>query len=403
MTFTTAAAELQAGLVELRRALHREPEIGLDLPLTQQKILAALEGLPLEISTGRSLSSVVAVLRGGRRGPAVLLRGDMDALPVTEDSGVDYSSTIPGVMQACGHDLHVTMLVGAARLLSAVKDDLAGDVVFMFQPGEEGQGGAMEMIDEGVLDAAGERAIAAYGIHVTTNVPQGVFRSRPGILQAAVDEILVRVVGRGGHGSAPHEALDPIPAACEMVTALQAMVTRRFNIFDPVVVTVGSFHAGTKSNIIPDDARFDVTLRTFSVASRETMRVEAVRLLESIAAAHGLRADVDYEPGYPPTVNNADELAFARDTVTDVFGDGRFELMADPIAGAEDFSYVLERVPGCFIFYGTPAEGADPLATASNHSAHAVFDDRWLGDGAALLAELAARKLASAGGSAPRA
>ncbi|HET9128543.1 MAG TPA: M20 family metallopeptidase [Propionibacteriaceae bacterium] len=393
MTFATAATEIQPELVDLRRALHREPEIGLDLPLTQRKILDALAGLPLEISTGTSLSSVVAVLRGGRRGPAVLLRGDMDALPVTEDSGVEYASTIRGVMQACGHDLHVTMLVGAARLLSAVKDDLPGDVVFMFQPGEEGQGGAMAMIDEGVLDAAGVRPVAAFGLHVTTNVPQGVFQTRPGILQAAVDEILVRVVGSGGHGSAPHEAHDPIPAACEMVLALQTMVTRRFSIFDPVVVTVGSFHAGTKSNIIPDDARFDVTLRTFSAASRETMRTEAVRLIESIATAHGLRAEVDFEPGYPPTVNDADEMAFARDTVTEVFGADRFQLMADPIAGAEDFSYVLERVPGCFLFYGTPAEGADPKATASNHSAHAVFDDQWLGDGAALLAELAMRKL----------
>ena len=395
MTCATAATEIQPELVELRRALHREPEIGLDLPLTQRKILDALAGLPLEVHTGAGLSSVVAVLRGGRRGPAVLLRGDMDALPVTEDSGVDYASTISGVMQACGHDLHVTMLVGAARLLSEVRDQLAGDVVFMFQPGEEGQGGAMAMIDEGVLDAAGARAIAAFGLHVSTNVPQGVFRSRPGILQAAVDEILVRVVGAGGHGSSPHEAHDPIPAACEMVTALQAMVSRRFNIFDPVVVTVGSFHAGTKSNIIPDDARFDVTLRSFSPDSRATLRTEAVRLIESIATAHGLRAEVDYQPGYPPTVNDADELAFARETVTEVFGAERFELMADPIAGAEDFSYVLERIPGCFLFYGTPAEGADHTTAASNHSAHAVFDDRWLGDGAALLAELAARKLAA--------
>ena len=220
------AAKLAGEIAELRHAIHREPEIGLDLPKTQAKVLDALDGLPLEISTGRALSSVTAVLRGGARsrrpGPVVLLRGDMDALPVTEETGLPYASAVPGAMHACGHDLHTAMLAGAARLLSARQADLPGTVIFMFQPGEEGYAGARHMISEGVLDAAGQRPVAAYALHVTSNkLPCGMFSTRPGPMLAAADQITVTVHGRGGHASQPHRAADPIPAACEMVLALQ--------------------------------------------------------------------------------------------------------------------------------------------------------------------------------------
>jgi amidohydrolase len=203
------AAKLAGEIAELRHAIHREPEIGLDLPKTQAKVLAALDGLPLEISTGRALSSVTAVLRGrgARRGPVVLLRGDMDALPVTEETGLPYASAVPGAMHACGHDLHTAMLAGAARLLSARQADLPGTVIFMFQPGEEGHAGARHMIDEGVLDAAGRRPAAAYALHVTSNkLPCGMFSTRPGPMLAAADQITVTVHGRGGHASQPHRA-----------------------------------------------------------------------------------------------------------------------------------------------------------------------------------------------------
>src|SRR6266536_2335651 len=252
MSLREDAEVLRGELAALRRRLHQIPEIGLHLPRTQETVLAALEPLPLEISTGTDLSSVTAVLRGARPGPVVLLRGDMDALPVTEDSGEEFASKRPGVMHACGHDLHTAGLVGAARLLCARRDELAGDVVFMFQPGEEGYDGAGHMISEGVLDAAGRPAVAAYGLHVLSSVlPRGVFASRPGSLMAASDGLFVRVLGAGGHGARPHGALDPVPAACEMVTALQTMITRRFDVFDPVVVTVGTFYVGTRRNIIP--------------------------------------------------------------------------------------------------------------------------------------------------------
>jgi amidohydrolase len=398
-------AELQPDVVELRHRLHRRPEIGLELPETQRAVLDALEGLPLEISTGSSCSSVTAVLRGtgtartpgsswnGGPTPAVLLRGDMDALPVQEATGAEFASTIDGAMHACGHDLHTAMLVGAARLLSAHRDALAGDVVFMFQPGEEGWDGAGHMLAEGVLDAAGTRVQRAYGVHVIAGkLPRHQFTTRPGTLMAASDGLLVTVRGTGGHGSAPHRAKDPVSVAAEMITALQAMVTRQFDIFDPVVITVGMFHAGTRRNIIPEEAVFEATVRSFSRAARERIQVASVRLCEAIAAAHGLEADARYSAEYPVTVNDAAQAAFAIGVVADVFGEDRFTPMLDPEAGAEDFSRVLEEVPGCYLFLGAcPDDDYD--AAADNHSPHASFDDAVMTDGCLLHANLAIRAL----------
>jgi len=288
------AAQISGELVELRRAIHADPEIGLDLPRTQEKVLAAIDGLPLEVSTGQALSSVTAVLRGTRPGETVLLRGDMDALPVTEATGLPYASRNDGVMHACGHDLHTAMLAGAARLLAARQGELAGNVIFMFQPGEESYGGAERMISEGVLDAAGPRPVAAFGLHVASGLlPLGMLTSRDGTMMASADTMEVTVHGHGGHGSQPHRAADPIPAACEIVTALQTLVTRRFDVFDPVVITVGSFHAGTASNVIPDRAQFSTTMRSFSAGTRITMQEAAYRLVHDIASAHGLSATVD--------------------------------------------------------------------------------------------------------------
>ncbi len=267
------AARLAPELVALRRHLHGIPELGLDLPDTQAAVLEALAGLDLEVTLGESLSSVVAVLRGrapvtGER-PVVLLRGDMDALPVAEEVDVDYVSTRPGMMHACGHDLHMAGLVGAARILHELRDDLVGDVVLMFQPAEEGPGGAEPMIREGLLEAAGRRVDVAYAVHVySADHPFGTWFGRPGTLMAAADEVHVVVRGVGGHGSAPDRAKDPVPVACEIVLAYQSAVTRQFSVWDPVVLTVGRIAAGTKDNIIPDDAFVDATLRTFSAENR---------------------------------------------------------------------------------------------------------------------------------------
>ncbi len=391
------ASAIHSDITELRHAIHEEPEIGLDLPRTQRKVLVALDGLPLDVTSGRSLSSITAVLRGAKPGKTVLLRADMDALPVTEHTGVPYASRVPEAMHACGHDLHTAMLAGAARLLCARRAELAGNVIFMFQPGEESAGGARLMIDEGVLDAAGERPVAAYALHVSSSMlPGGLAASRPGPVLAAADTLHVTVRGRGGHGSQPHTAADPIPVACELVTALQTMVTRRFDVFDPVVLTVGTFHAGTVENVIPDDASFVATIRTFSEATREQIRDASVGLVRQLTAAHGLRADVEFVDGYPVTVNDKAEFAFAGQAIAEVLGDDRFVTAPNPLTGSEDFSYVLAEVPGAFVMLGACPPDANPATAPFNHSAHAVFDDAVLAEGSALYAELALRRLASA-------
>jgi amidohydrolase len=390
------ARALGPELIALRRELHRVPELDRDLPKTQALLLDALAGLDLEVTTGKALSSVVAVLRGGAHdgsGPVVLLRGDMDALPVQEETGLAFTSGHEGRMHACGHDLHVAALVGAARLLHERRAELAGDVVFMWQPAEETTAGALAMLDEGLLDVAGRPVDAAYCLHVMSSGRRlGTWFSRPGPLWGASDEFVVRVVGVGGHGSAPHMARDPIPVACEMVTALQTLVTRRVDINDPVVLTVGRFAAGTKENIIPDEAVFESTIRSFSQANRELMAEAVPRLLDGIASAHGLRAEIEWTPGYPVTVNDADEYHFARRTLVELFGEERYDEVAFADPGTEDFSYVLERVPGAYLSISACA-AEDPGSAPDNHSARAVFDDSVLPDCAAFLAEVATRRL----------
>lgn len=389
---------LHPDLVELRRALHREPEVGLDLPRTRDRVLTALRGLPLEIHRGESTSSVTAVLRGGARreedAPVVLLRGDMDALPVAESSGEDFAAET-GTMHACGHDLHTAALTGAAQLLAGHRDRLAGDVVFMFQPGEEGWDGAGRMIDEGVLTAAGRRADHAYGLHVFSNrMPKGVVTTRPGVFMSASHALDVTVRGAGGHGSNPHTARDPVAAAAEMVTSLQTMVTRRFDVFDPVVLTVGVVRAGTRRNVIPDTAQFEATVRSFSDAHAEQLPQLVREVCAGVAAAHGVHAEVTWHDEYPRTVNDAGEVGFAQQVCSELLGEERFAIAPDPVSGSEDFSRVLRAIPGAFLGVGACPDGVDPAAAPMNHSPLARFDDGVLGDAAALYASLATARLA---------
>ncbi|WP_258724654.1 M20 metallopeptidase family protein [Cellulomonas sp. NS3] len=389
------AEALAPELTALRHDLHRVPEIGLHLPKTQARVLAALDGLGLEVTTGTGLSSVVAVLRGARPGPAVLLRGDMDALPVTEESGEPFTSEHPGVMHACGHDQHVTGLVGAARLLAARREELAGSVVLMFQPGEEGDHGARLMIEEGVLDAAGERVVAAYALHVVSSMlPAGVVTGRPGPTMAAADQMFVTVRGRGGHGSSPHRAADPVTVAAEIVLAFQAVVTRQFDAHDPVVVTVGRIAAGTTDNVIPETAELAATIRTFSEQHHAEIPERLTRAAEHVALAHGLTAEVNYVRGYPVTVNDAHEVERAARVTEALAGAERYVDAPRPVSGAEDFSYVLQQVPGAFVFLGATPVGADPATAPYNHAAGARFDDSVLPLASALLAGLALDRLA---------
>ncbi|SEP37668.1 M20 metallopeptidase family protein [Amycolatopsis saalfeldensis] len=402
MHLTDDARGMRDDLVGLRRRLHRNPEVGVDLPRTQEQVLDALRGLPLEITTGSSTTSVTAVLRGQARSApeptTVLLRADMDALPVEEQTGADFAAR-NGAMHACGHDLHTTALIGAARLLSQHRDRLGGDVVLMFQPGEEGWNGAGKMIDEGVLDAAGRRADHAYGMHVFSNqVPSGLFVSKPGPMLSASHGLDVTVRGAGGHGSAPHSAKDPVVAAAEMITSLQTMVTRHFDIFDPVVITVGVLRAGSRRNVIPDTATFEATVRRFSAESEDRLDAAIRRVLHGVALAHGVEVDIDFHAEYPLTVNNPDEVAFSRQVIQEVLGEQRYHELDRPHSGSEDFSRVLGAVPGAFIGLGACMPGAEPATAPMNHSPRAQFSEHVLTDAAAVYAALAIERLAVATG-----
>jgi amidohydrolase len=395
-------ASLAGELVAFRREMHADPELGLQLPRTQGRVLEALSGLGLEITLGKNSTSVVAVLRGGLSTtagggrPSVLLRGDMDGLPITEKSGVSFAS-VNGAMHACGHDLHTAGLIGAAKLLSAVRDQLPGDVIFMFQPGEEGHGGAEIMLAEGVLNAAGPRPIAAYGVHMSSDAPAGLFTTRPGSYMAAFGELQVDVLGRGGHGSRPFQTLDPVQVAAEMVGALQTFVTRRFNVFDPVILTVGKFQGGTAPNIIPDTAAFTAGVRSFSPAVEKRLQKELPDMLRRLAEAHQLNADVSFTPKLPATINDVGEATFWEQTATSLYGQDRFELLPHPKAGSEDFSCVLMQVPGAFGHLGAGSPDMDPRGWAPIHSSRAIFDDSVLPDQARFLATLAFNRLRTAG------
>ena len=392
-----AARAILDDVVEIRRRIHRRPEVGLDLPRTQAVILEELARVGIAARRGVALTSVVGVIEGGRPGPTVLLRADMDALPLHEDTGLDFASETAGAMHACGHDTHVAMLLGAARLLQERRADLPGRVILMFQPGEEGMGGARTMIEEGLLDAAaatgGEQPSGALAVHISTSYPSGEVHFRPGPQMAATDVIRITVRGRGGHASEPHTSLDPIVVAAEIVIALQTMVTRRIDVFDPAVVTIAQITAGTTNNIIPESVFLFGTIRTVSETARAEARAGVRRVAEGIAAAHGATAVVDLEPGYPVTINDPAFSAFVADTARSMIGGDAVKELRAPIMGAEDFSYVLQQVPGAMAFLGARPDGLDPATAPHNHSNLVVFDEAAMPVGVGLYAAVAIRHL----------
>lgn len=389
-SWPTEAETLLPDLVELRRAIHREPELGLQNPKTLEKIKAALAGLPLEFREGPSTTGLVAILRGPANGRTVLLRGDMDALPLLEDTGLDFSSETTGAMHACGHDTHVAMLVGAAKLLCAAQDRLPGTVMFMFQPGEEGHHGARFMLDDGLLDPLPD---AAFALHIMPNAPHGIFAGRAGALLASSDVLSVTVKGAGGHASMPQDSIDPIPVACEIVGAIQTMITRKISVFDPAVVTIAKIAAGTTNNIIPEIAEMQGTIRTLSANQRAKVARELKRLIPAIAEAHGCTAEVVITEGFPVTVCDSRAVAFGQGVVEDQFGEDAWLTMEHPVMGAEDFAYVLEKVPGAMFWLGASEQGSDWRACCGLHSNRMVLDEKVMARGAALHAALAERFL----------
>ena len=392
MNYADLAAEANEQLSDLqaiRRKLHQIPEFALQLPNTLKVILDEIDGLG-EVTLGKSLTSAVLHIKGGQPGPTVLLRADMDALTVVEDTGLDFAST-NGLMHACGHDLHMAIGIGAARLLKKHAAELKGDVIVWFQPGEEGHSGADVMIEEGALLVSGQKPIAAYGIHVFSSSPRGQFNSRAGALMASAGGMTVTFKGAGGHGSMPWLSIDPISAMTEAMSALQTMVTKRFDAFDPVIINIGWVRAGdtATSNVIPETASFGATIRTFSAAHSAKVKLYTRELLEGIASSMGLKVEIEFDSATKVLMNTPAAIERVEKVVEQMFGTGRYQNMPTPIAGGEDFASVLAEVPGAFIFLGACPPEISIQGASTNHSNKALFDDSVLADGAALLASLA--------------
>jgi hippurate hydrolase len=365
-------------IVALRRDIHREPELGFDTERTAQKVLASLDGLPLDIETGVAEYGIVATLRGGE-GPTVALRADMDALPIQEETGLPFASEIEGRMHACGHDAHTGMLVGAAHALSGMRDRLCGTVKFVFQPAEEGGGGGKVMVDEGVV----EDVSCIFALHLWPGLPFGKVATKAGPIMAAADAFEMEITGSGGHGAMPHLAADAVVIAAQVVTALQTVVSREVDPVEPAVLTVGEIGAGTAFNIIPEKARLGGTVRTLNSDLRERMpgRMEAV----ARGVAKGMRGDayLDYAFSYPVTVNDEGAAGYALGVAEDLFGAQSVQELPNPSMTAEDFAFYLEKVPGAFIWLGV---GED---ISGLHTSQFAFDEEVLPRGSALLTALA--------------
>ena len=398
-TLRDEATELQPDTVALRRALHERPEVGNELPITRERVLDSLDGLPLDLTLHETTSGISALLTGGRPGPTVLLRGDMDALPLHEDTGLDFSSLHEGQMHACGHDTHTAMLSSAAKLLAGRRDEIPGRVLFMFQPGEEGHHGARYMLDEGLLDVppladgSDSPVTGAFALHITSTIPTGVVATKGGPILASADEFTIRVHGAGGHASAPSQAVDPVPIACEIVIALQTMITRRIDTFDPAVLTVGQVHTGTNNNIIPAVAEINGTIRAFSEQTRTRVHDHLRRVAEKIAEAHGATAEPEILHGYPVTSNQHEFASFTIDAARAALGHERVVQLPNPVMAAEDFSYVLDRIPGTMMFLGGTPPERDPRTAPANHSNLVTFDEDAMTTGVEMYAQMALRHL----------
>ena len=385
------AEEIGPGVVADRRYLHQHPELGFQEENTARFVAERLRSFNLDaVQTGIAKTGVIGILHGGKgAGTCVLLRADMDALPIAELNDVPYRSAHPGVMHACGHDAHTAMLLGAARVLSDLRGEFAGTIKFVFQPSEEANGGgAKPMIDAGVMEHP--HVDAAFGIHVGSNIPVGQVAVRPGAVNASADGALVTIRGLGGHAARPHIAIDPIVVGAHCIVALQSLVSREVDPFEPAVITVGTLHAGTVSNVIPEEATFKATIRTTSEQTRQMLAQRIPEVCTGVAATFRATAAVEYTLGYPPLVNNDAMAALVRDVAIDLVGPERV-VAAPPGMGAEDMSYFINAAPGAFYRLGVRNEATG--LTYGHHHPRFNLDEDALATGVAMHAAVALRYL----------
>ncbi|WP_010273484.1 M20 metallopeptidase family protein [Paenibacillus senegalensis] len=379
--------EMEDRLVAFRRDLHRNPELSHQESRTAAKVLAAIEGLGLKIRTQVGGHGIVADLQGGSPGPLIALRADMDALPIAEETDLPFASEVPGVMHACGHDGHTAILLGAVSLLAARKEQLHGSVRFLFQGAEEINAGAKAMIEDGALEAVDE----IYGLHNLPTLPAGQAATRYGSLMGSVDRFEIQLEGKGGHGAIPDQSIDPVVAASAIVMALQTAASREISPFDPVVVTVGSIHAGEANNVIPHRAELTGTVRTFSPDVQRQMKERLERLIVRISEGYRCKAKLNYIEQTPVLVNHDDPVRHVEDTVDALIGRER-RIEAAPTMAGEDFSIYLQHVPGCFFWLGSgPPVGAEQAFGL--HHPRFTLNEACLPLGAALLSAIAFRRL----------
>jgi len=363
-------AALTPEIGEWRRDFHANPEMGFEETRTAAIVAEKLRSFGVEVHTGIATTGVVGVLRNGDSGRVVGLRADMDCLPMTEETGAPHASTTPGKMHACGHDGHTAMLLGTAKYLAESRN-FDGTVVFLFQPAEEGGGGGRVMVEEGVMDRFGIQQV--YGIHNDPLSDLGKISVVPGPILAAADTVALRIKGRGGHAARPHLAIDPVLVGSQLVVAIQSIVSRRTDPLDSLVISLCMFHAGSASNVIPETAEIKGTIRTLKAATRDHTERHIKRIAAAVAEAHEAEIEVEYKRGYPVTVNHDAETARAQAAAARVFGEEGVVKSRPPIMGAEDFSYMLEARPGCFVQLGQ--RGADGRGGVPVHHPKYDFND----------------------------
>ncbi len=370
-------------VISIRRDLHMHPELGFQEHRTAAVVADRLRALGFEVHEHIGGTGVVGVIRGVHPGRTIMLRADMDALPIAEERTHSYRSQAEGRMHACGHDGHVAVLLGAAALISDRRDEVAGTVCLVFQPAEEGLGGAKVMIEDGLFERF--KIERAYGLHLSTKYPTGVLGFREGPMYASSDSIEIDVTGVGGHGSAPHDAIDPIYAAATFITSVQQIVSRQVDPLEPAVVTIGSIHAGTTHNVIPRQCRMLGTVRAFSDDVRQAMPQRIERVLKACCEASGATYDYTYLWRYPVTANDAAQTQYARALATEIAGDGMI-VDAAQLMGAEDFSFFAQRVPACFYTLGA---SSSPETSHPHHSSLFDIDEAALPNGVAMMTALA--------------